>query len=196
MRNLGVENFYYEILEECAVEELRQKEQYYIDLFDSWHNGYNNGNADQFQEGERNPKTKMKEEQIKEIRIRQDKMKENRREIYEDFKELITWTNFLYICKYLTWPQILPELNKPEVMEWHKKQLGNESRKFSEEDLINIINLKYKENMSCAAIARLYDKNRKTIERIFNGTYYKKEMEDLKKNKPYLFTSEGSTTTG
>lgn len=36
---------------------------------------------------------------------------------------------------------------------------------------------------------KIYDKNRKTIERIFTNVYYKEEMEKLKKLKPELFQS-------
>lgn len=131
----------------------------------------------------------MTQDEISTIRIRQSKMKENRREIYNDYKDKITWTNFLYICKYLTWPSILPEFNTKEIMDWHKRQLGNESRKFSKEQLEDIIILRYKDKLSYQKIADIFDKNRKTIERIFTGVYYKKEIEELKSEKPYLFQS-------
>lgn len=37
----GKENFKVEILEECSPEELDEKERYYIQLYDSYNNGYN-----------------------------------------------------------------------------------------------------------------------------------------------------------
>lgn len=189
MRKLGIDNFYIEVIEECDTEKLNEREQYYIDKFDSWHNGYNNGNSSNFSDGEDNCNAKMTKDEISTIRIRQSKMKENRREIYNDYKDKITWTNFLYICKYLTWPSILSEFNTKEIMDWHKKQLGNESRKFSKEQLEDIIILRYKDKLSYQKIANIFDKNRKTIERIFTGIYYKKEIEELKSEKPYLFQS-------
>lgn len=189
MRKLGIDNFYIEVIEECDTEKLNEREQYYIDKFDSWHNGYNNGNSSNFSDGEDNCNAKMTKDEISTIRIRQSKMKENRREIYNDYKDKITWTNFLYICKYLTWPSILSEFNTKEIMDWHKKQLGNESRKFSKEQLEDIIILRYKDKLSYQKIADIFDKNRKTIERIFTGIYYKKEIEELKSEKPYLFQS-------
>ena len=45
------------------------------------------------------------------------------------------------------------------------------------------------EKLSYQKIADIYDKNRKTIERIFTNVYYKKETEELKKLKPELFQS-------
>ena len=38
---LGVENFDFEIIEQCNLDELDQKEQKYIETFDSKNNGYN-----------------------------------------------------------------------------------------------------------------------------------------------------------
>lgn len=189
MRKLGIENFYLEVIEECSVNNLNDKEQFYIDKFDSWQNGYNNGNSSNFLNGERNPNAKMLEQDIKEIRIRQSYLIENRREIFEDYKDRITWTNFLYICKYKTWSDILKEFNTSDIMDWHKRQLGNEVKKFSLSQLEEIVRLRYKEKLSYQKIADIYDKNRKTIERIFTNVYYKEEMEILKKLKPELFQS-------
>lgn len=189
MRKLGIENFYLEVIEECSVNNLNDKEQFYIDKFDSWQNGYNNGNSSNFLNGEKNPNAKMLEQDIKEIRIRQSYLIENRREIFEDYKDRITWTNFLYICKYKTWSDILKEFNTSDIMDWHKRQLGNEAKKFSLNQLEEIVRLRYKEKLSCQKIADIYDKNRKTIERIFTNVYYKEEMEELKKLKPELFQS-------
>lgn len=38
---IGVENFTFEIIEECSIEELETKEEYYVALYDSYNNGYN-----------------------------------------------------------------------------------------------------------------------------------------------------------
>lgn len=41
-RKYGYENFDYEILEECTTDELDDREIYFIDLYDTYYNGYNN----------------------------------------------------------------------------------------------------------------------------------------------------------
>lgn len=187
MRELGIENFYLIIIEECPVEELNEKEQFYIDFYDSWHNGYNNGNSSNFLDGEKNHNAKMSEEDIKNIRYEQSLLLKNRREIYEKYKNKITWTNFLFICKYKTWPGVLPELNTQKIMNWHKKQLGNENKKFSIDQLEDIIKLKYQDGLSYKEISEIYNKNVVTIRRIFENVYYKKEMKFLKETKPELF---------
>ena len=40
-RKYGIENFTFSIVEQCAIEELNQKEKYYIDKYDSCFHGYN-----------------------------------------------------------------------------------------------------------------------------------------------------------
>lgn len=41
MKKEGIENFTYEMLDECPPEQLNEKEAFYINLYDSYHYGYN-----------------------------------------------------------------------------------------------------------------------------------------------------------
>lgn len=41
IRKYGLENFIFEVLEECSIAELNQKERFYVTKFDSFFNGYN-----------------------------------------------------------------------------------------------------------------------------------------------------------
>lgn len=41
IKKYGKSNFYVEILEECLIEELNTKEEYYIELYNSFNDGYN-----------------------------------------------------------------------------------------------------------------------------------------------------------
>ena len=41
MRKYGIKNFSFEIIETCPIEELNTKEKYWVNYFDSYHNGYN-----------------------------------------------------------------------------------------------------------------------------------------------------------
>ena len=50
-RKYGVENFSFEILEECQKEELDEKEIYYISKYNSYFNGYNQTTGGQFSSG-------------------------------------------------------------------------------------------------------------------------------------------------
>lgn len=89
------------------------------------------------------------------------------------------------------WTTHLRDARKGSLCKIHiaMRQLGNEAKKLSLIQLEEIVRLRYKEKLSYQKIADIYDKNRKTIERIFTNVYYKKEMEALKKLKPELFQS-------
>lgn len=166
---------------------MKEKEQYYIDKYDSWHDGYNNGPADTWTGGENNFKAKMSEKEIEDIRVRQSKMTETRKDIFKDYEDKITWTNFSFICKYITWPGVRPDLNTPEIMNWHDKRIGNEVRKMSEEELMEIWYLRNIERCIFAEIARRTGKHRQQISRICKGVYYKKESDKLRETHPELF---------
>ena len=61
----GKDNFLYEIIEECNIEELNQKETYWIQHFDTVNNGYNcNLGGEQQSIGESNGRAKLTEEDI------------------------------------------------------------------------------------------------------------------------------------
>lgn len=63
-RKYGIENFTFEILEECEPSELDNKEIYYISLYDTYFNGYNETTGGQ---GGPNSCIKISKEQILEI---------------------------------------------------------------------------------------------------------------------------------
>ena len=41
LRKYGIENFSFEIIEECAIEQLNERERYWVSYYDSFYNGYN-----------------------------------------------------------------------------------------------------------------------------------------------------------
>ena len=63
-REYGPENFNFEIVEECPVELLNEKEIYYIDYYDSYFNGYNSTTGGQNGQG---APSKISKEQLLEI---------------------------------------------------------------------------------------------------------------------------------
>lgn len=57
----GADNFVYEIIEECDKDKLIEREQNYIDLYDSYNNGYNSKpKADSFLGGSMSDEAKAK----------------------------------------------------------------------------------------------------------------------------------------
>lgn len=63
-KKYGIENFSFEVLEECKIEELNEKEIYYINKFNSYNNGYNATTGGQ---GMPNGAMKISQKQLEEI---------------------------------------------------------------------------------------------------------------------------------
>ena len=81
----GKDNFLYEVLEECSIEDLNQKETYWITLLETHLNGYNcNLGGDQASIGEANGKAKLTEKDVKHIRIAYNNH-EKQRDVYEKY---------------------------------------------------------------------------------------------------------------
>ena len=115
----GKDNFTYEIIEECTVEELNDKETYWILYYDCVKNGYNcNIGGEQQSIGSFNGRAKMSEEDIIEIReayanhLRQ-------KDVYEEFKDKISWGSFQAIWQGKVWKHIMPEVFTEENKKYY-----------------------------------------------------------------------------
>ena len=70
-RKYGMDNFEFKILEECEEGELKEKEIFYISLYNTYINGYNEtpgGDGVLNNQGERHPHTKLTNEDVYYIR--------------------------------------------------------------------------------------------------------------------------------
>jgi group I intron endonuclease len=70
IQKYGKENFLYEVLEECEIEQLNEKENYWITTLETHLKGYNcNTGGEQSSSGESNGRAKLTVEDVKKIRI-------------------------------------------------------------------------------------------------------------------------------
>ena len=60
----GIENFTFEIIEECQAEELNEKERYWIQYYDSYNKGYNKTPGGDSLKGEEHPRAILTEKQV------------------------------------------------------------------------------------------------------------------------------------
>ena len=100
-RKYGIDNFSFEILEECNPEDLFEREKYYIEKYDSYKKGYNEtlgGDTGPSLKGEKNPKAKLNEQDVINIRNRILK-RELPMEIFIDYKNKISKSAFLKIWR-------------------------------------------------------------------------------------------------
>lgn len=117
---LGVENFNFEILEECSKEDLDQKEQDYIEKYNSKENGYNIqlGGFNNSQ-GEGNGRAAVTEEDV--IYIRKSYAAHAApSKIYEQyFKDKISKSQFQNIWQGRSWTYVMPEVFTEENKKYY-----------------------------------------------------------------------------
>ena len=122
--NFGLNNFTFEVLEECEIQELNEKEQYWISYYNTYPNQYNMTPGGQFNAGECHPSHKLTEQDIINIRIRYSN-KERKQEVYLDYKDRIGESGFGKIWKGETWKNIMPEIYTEENKQFHKHNTAN-----------------------------------------------------------------------
>lgn len=124
IRETGEENFTFEILELCSLEELSQKEQYYIKKFNSFNNGYNCNEGGGIFAGENNGNSILKEEDIIIIR-KAYQNREKRKDVYEKFKDKISFYTFSGIWDGRHWSHIMPEVFTEESKKYYSRQASS-----------------------------------------------------------------------
>lgn len=138
----GIENFIFEVLEECSILELSEKEKCYIEKFDTYFNGYNMTAGGEDNQGDSHPKHKLEQKDIEDIRTRYNNL-ERRKDVYDLYKNRIGESGFSKIWKGETWKHIMPEVYTKENKEFHLHNTGNKGSsngrsKLSEQDVRNI----------------------------------------------------------
>jgi len=134
----GVDNFIFEIVELCDKSELDEKEIYYINKFDTINTGYNI-ELGKNTSGIYNPNRKLEEEDVYNIRLSY-KNHEKVSDVYEKYKDKITYNYFLNIWEGRSWKHILPEVFTPGNKIYYMQQtsLGENSSKaiFTDEEVL------------------------------------------------------------
>lgn len=154
-KKYGIENFSFEILEECTQDELNDKEKFYIEKYQSLihQNGYNIRSGGEGNNGENHPKHKLTEDDVRDIRTRYNN-RERCKEVEALYKDRIGHSGFSKIWKGETWVNIMPEVYTPENKEFHRHNTGqngssNGRAKLTEEDVLAIrLRRKNGENMN------------------------------------------------
>ena len=132
----GIDNFTFEIIEECDIDDLDDKEIYWIDFYDSYHNGYNRTKGGSVLRGEDHPRAILTEEEVWLIR-EMYKQRVPRRDVYKAFEYTgISPRGFKKVWDCENWPNTHIDVYTEEIKEWHKKNVGHS------EDQIGLSSLK------------------------------------------------------
>lgn len=121
-RKYGIDNFSFDIIEEVPEDKLFEREKYWIEFYNSYKEGYNEtegGDSGPALKGDKNPKAKLTENEVKDIRQRILNM-ELPGYIFIDYKEKISKSAFYKIWRGETWSHILPEAIELTRSEEHR----------------------------------------------------------------------------
>lgn len=140
IKDLGAENFTFEVLEECSKEQLTEREKYYIKFYNTFYDGYNKTKGGQeIYHG--NPK--LTREDVVNIRIAYRNL-EHRKEIYKLYSDKISFSGFCHVWDGSRWKEIMPEVYSEENKRKHRERtlLGkgekNKNAKLTDEEVIKI----------------------------------------------------------
>lgn len=185
----GKDAFIYEILEECPVEELNIKEKYWINKLQATKSGnkIDGGLTDVI--GSNNPKSKLTEEDVIEIRKAYNNHLKQK-DVYEKYKDIISFGYFQNLWQGRSWAHVMPEVFTKENKEYYIYQNSNggngASAQFSDEEVIQI--RKRYVNESAKQIYEDY-KNRvsyQTFQAMLWGRSYKALPVYKKKEKKWI----------
>lgn len=113
-RKYGIENFSFEIIEECEESLLNEKEIYWIDFYNSYQKGYNEtkgGDRGPILKGEENPNAKLTEEDVYKIREAALQCTSQSDFYYnQNYNDKISFRQFSRIWRGEGWENILPEV--------------------------------------------------------------------------------------
>ena len=185
----GKEAFKFEILEECLIEELNEKEKYWIDKLKAKNSGNKTDGGLTDVIGSHNPNSKLTEEDVKNIRIAYNNHL-RQKDVYENYKDKISFGYFQNLWQGQTWSHIMPEVFTEENKKYYTSQTtkGEESAsaKFSNEEVIQI-RQRYVNETAKEIYSDYKDKvSYQTLQMILWGRYYKELPIYKKKEKKWI----------
>lgn len=184
MAEFGRENFTFEIIELCPVEQLDERERYWIAYYDSFHNGYNGTPGGKSLRGEDHPRAILTEEDVWFIRECY-KNHIGRSYVYDMVKPTgISERGFLKVWNNENWSTVHQDVYTVENKEWHKKNIGHSEDQIGlssldraiKQEEIDIWVQEFKNGMSINAIAKKYNRDNGTVEKYIHNPTEKKEV--------------------
>ncbi len=121
----GQEAYIFEVLEECNIEDLEEREKYWITYYNTYKGfGYNcNEGGSQFH-GENNGRTILTEQDVIKIRMAYANH-EKRKDVYAEFEDKISFSAFASVWDGSSWSYIMPEVYTEKNKQYYMKQATN-----------------------------------------------------------------------
>lgn len=127
MREFGIENFRIRILEKCQILELNERERFWIEYYDTYHNGYNmTRGGDSYPDpkfGEEHHRHKLTEQDVINIRTMYNNHCQ-KRQVFELYKDKISFSGFCNVWQGKDWPHVMMEVYTLENRKFHRTHYG------------------------------------------------------------------------
>ena len=120
----GFNNFETIILEECSEELLDEREDYYIQLYQTNKSGYNIIRGGQHNIGESNSNASLTELEIYDIREAYNNH-QRKKEVYKQYSNKVTWYSFSNIWEGYSWKNIHYDVYTEENKIYYMRQATN-----------------------------------------------------------------------
>jgi group I intron endonuclease len=179
---LGVDNFDFEVIEECNIDELDNKEQLYIQQYQSNINGYNiqQGGYNNSQ-GEGNGRALLTIADVEFIR-KSYQNHQSAKEIYNKyFKDKITKNQFQGVWQGRSWSYIMPEVFTLDNKQYYCSEQNKQNNILTKEEVLKYRQYYVNHNMKQTYQQLLLDKGNictfRTFDKIIIG--------DVKENSLY-----------
>ena len=190
IQKYGKKNFLYEILEECSIDQLDEREKYWIEKLQAIKYGYNcSAGGDQQSTGENNGRSKLTEEDVRKIRVAYNNHLKQK-DVYKEFENIITFNNFQNIWQGRSWSHIMPEVFTEENKEYYmyKNSCGSNGIKaqFSDKEVIEIRKRYVNESANEIYKDYKYRVKYQTFQAILWGRSYKNLPIYKKKEKKWI----------
>lgn len=187
----GRENFSFEVLEFCSIEQLDSREDYYINLYKSNYNGfgYNLVRGGQHNIGESNANVKLTETDVYNIR-ESYKNHEQKYLVYERYKSKISPSYFSAVWEGVSWKHVHYDVYTEENKRYYKHEtsVGENSfyAKFSNDEVLEL-RKRYVNESAREIYESVKDRcSFNTLQSILWGRYYSNVIVYDKRNKKWI----------
>lgn len=142
IKKYGVDAFNFEVIEECPLDKLDEREKYWIAFYNTYKGfGYNCNEGGGNNRGENNGRTNLTNEDVAYIRECYDSHM-RRRDVYQKFQDRISFDGFASIWDGSTWKDIKMEVYTEENKNFYKYHAtdgaNSDNAKFSNKEILQM----------------------------------------------------------
>lgn len=185
----GLNNFSFDILEICEIDQLDEKEAYYINLYDTRNTGYNIIAGGIPNHGEANPNAKLTEKDVYYIRECYNNHMD-KREVYKEFSNKISWLYFSNLWEGVGWENVHYDVYTEENRNYYisGRQTGQDA---AASCFTNLEVFELRKRYINETAEEIYESVKdkctfQTLQCILWGRYYSQMIVYSKKNKKWI----------